>query len=210
MRVTKNDRLAQTLLSEMMDEINENREGQHPSITDLIDCLTKTFYNTYSPVEHSEKTKLYFLIGLGLERSLLIKRKGQPTYGETEGIHWHVDSVDEGLLELKSTRKNPKQGEEGWSERWLKQIKGYLRAIGENEADLAVVYLIQPEFHVWRITFDKLELDIHWNWLQQRRAVWETAKATNIPPKAFTYNESWECEGCQYKVLCDIKSRRGE
>lgn len=202
--------LEDKLLDEMMEEIEEDRTAMHPSVTDLIDCLTKTYYNAQSArPPHTKRTKLYFLIGLGLERALLVKRKGEPTYGVTEGIHWHVDSLDEGLIELKSTRANPNKGEDGFSERWLRQIKSYLSAIGQGTVDLAIVYLIQPEFAVYRLTFDQHELDMNWSWMKLRRDVWNRHQEEGTSPKAFTYNEDWECRDCAYKLICETKSRMG-
>lgn len=211
MNVTRNDALTSELLREMFEETRENREGQHPSVTDLIGCLTKSYYDTEpgNDLEPNDKTKLYFLIGLGLERALLVSRKGMPTYGETDGIHWHVDSLDAGLLELKSTRANPNKGADGFSERWLKQIRSYLKANDLHEVDLAIIYLIQPDFTVYRITFDQWELDTHWEWMKTRRDVWNMAKATKTPPKAFKWNEDWECKECAYKVICELNANLG-
>jgi len=201
----------------MMEEIKENREGQHPSVTDLIDCLTKTYYDS-EPSNHLEinnKTKLYFLIGLGLERSLLVSRKKLPIYGVTEGIHWHVDSLDEGLLELKSTRISPKNAPDNFSQRWMKQVKSYLVANGLKECDLAVIYLVQPEFVVWHLAFDSMELDIHWEWMKRRRDVWNEAKTTRVPPKAYEWNaeggpNSWDCKECSYKIICELNKGMGK
>lgn len=211
MRVTHNDALAETLLNELMKEIDENRKSMHPSVTDLIYCLTKSYYNTQEDRPgHSFKTKLYFLIGLGLERSLLTARKGQPTYGVFEGIHYHLDSIDEGLLELKSTRANPKKMEAGeFSESWLRQAKSYCKAVGVTEFDLAVVFIIQPEFTVYRIKFDQREIDDHWAWMKARQEVWETAVKTNEAPASFQYNEQWECRDCAYLLLCQTRNRLG-
>lgn len=198
----------------MMAEIKEDREGQHPSVTDLIGCLTKSYYDTDASnnLEPTDKVKLYFTIGLGLERNLLVSRKNKPIYGETDGIHWHVDSLDEGILELKSTRMSPKNHLEGYdfSERWLRQMKSYLRANGLKEVDLAILYLIQPDFHVFRLSFSDFELDTHWEWMKMRRDVWNEAKLTKTPPKAFTWNEDWECKDCVYKLLCELNASIGK
>lgn len=213
MNVTRNDRLAETLLDEMMKEISEDREGQHPSVTDLIGCLTKSYYDTEetNTLTLNFKTKLFFLIGLGLERNLLVSRKKYPIYGETDGIHWHVDSLDEGLLELKSTRMSPKTIEEGkWSDRWMRQVKSYLRANNLLHVDFAIIFLIQPDFIAYRLTFSQFELDTHWEWMKSRRDVWNQAKATRTPPKAFAWNEEWECKECPYKLLCELKGSMGE
>lgn len=219
MKVQRNDHLASELLSEMMRDIAGDREGMHPSVTDLIGCLTKAWYDNEAggraKIEPTDRTKLYFIIGLGLERALLVDRKVTPTYGETDGIHWHVDSLNsggarDGLLELKSTRANPNKGEEGLSDRYIKQVKSYLAANKLREVDLAIIYLIQPEFIVWHITFDQFELDMHWEWMKYRRDEYNRAKAANEPPKAFQWNEEWECKDCAYKILCELNQSLGK
>lgn len=211
MQVTRNEQLASTLLDEMMKEISEDRAGMHPSVSDLIGCLTKSYYDTEpgGNLEPNDKTKLYFTIGLGLERNLLVSRKETPVYGVTDGIHWHVDSLDGGLIELKSTRANPSKGEGGISDRWLRQIKSYLKANDLTEVDLAVIYLIQPDFIVWHLSFEQWELDEHWRWMQNRKDMWETAKATRTPIPAFSTNEDWECKDCAYKLLCELNASMG-
>jgi hypothetical protein len=216
MRVTNNDQLASELLSEMMTEIEEDRRAMHPSVTDLIDCLTKTYYNSsVEKMDFTEQTKIMFLIGLGLERNLLVSRKTEPVYGETDGIHWHVDSIDHGLIEMKSTRANPKKADAGeFSGRWLRQVKSYCVANNVRHVDIAVVYLIQAQFKVYRLEFDQMELDIHWRWMRERRDRWNKAKEENQAPEAFKWNDgeskdSWECRDCQYKIICELKGSLG-
>lgn len=213
MNVVRNDGLARELLAEMWEEIQEDRTGQHPSVTDLIGCLTKSYYDTEetNTLEHNDKTKMFFLIGLGLERALLVKRKETPVAGVTDGIYWHVDSIDQGLLEVKSTRANPKRIEGGdWNERWMRQIKSYLKGVGETHADFAIVYIIQAQLDAYRLTFSQFEIDTHWEWMKVRRDVWVKAKADKKSPKAFHWNEKWECDECPYKVLCELKASMGE
>lgn len=209
--IQENTHLTSKLLAEMMENISEDRSAQHPSVTDLIDCLTKTFYNSEmgSALEYTDQTKAFFLIGLGLESALLARRKEQPVYGEKDGIHYHVDSLDDGLIEVKSTRASVKNTEAGMSERWLRQIKSYAVTTGRQHLDVAVVYLIPGEFKVYRVVFEPVELEVHWQWMQHRRDVWNQAKLTQTPPEAFKWNEDWECKGCQYKMICDMKAARG-
>jgi hypothetical protein len=210
--IQKNERLADELLDELMEEILEpERKEQHPSVTDLIRCLTQSYYNSRPDApDFTKKTKIFFTTGLGLERALLMKRKDVPTYGVTEGIHWHTDSLDHGLVELKSTRMSVKRlEEEGLPGYWLKQIKSYLKSVGMLQVDLAVIYLIPAEFTVYRLTFEQMEIDMHWEWMKERRDEWNRAKESGQAPKAFAWNESWECTDCQYKLVCQMKERAG-
>lgn len=208
--IKPNDELANKLLSEMMSDIAEDRSNQ-PSVTTLIDCLTKTFYNQQmgSALEYTDQTKMYFLIGLGLEQALLTRRKEQTTHGVKDGIYFHVDSIDDGLIEVKSTRSSVKNTEANFSTRWLRQTMSYAVALGVTFLDVAVVYLIPAEFKVYRVEFDEIELAMHWAWMETRRDVWNQARETETSPKAFHWNEEWECKGCQYKIVCDMKAGRG-
>ena len=211
MYFTRNDQLSDELLDEMMEDDREDRSAMHPSITDLMYCLTKTMYDSQADrAGHTRQTKVYFLIGLGLERALLVRRKNDPTYGETDGIHWHVDSIDKGLFELKSTRIDPKKAAAGdFNERWLKQIRGYLGATGRTSADIGIVSLIQAQFDVYRLVFEQAEIDAEWDWFKERRDIWNFWKGQDkvVPP--YTTNESWECKDCAYKLICQTRSRLG-
>lgn len=212
LNIKKNDELASSLLREMYREYSEDRAGMHPSVSDLIYCLTKSYYNSLEvgKLEPPDKTKLYFLIGLGLEASLLTARKLKQTYGTYEGIHYHVDSQDQGLLELKSTRMSPKTIEEkGPSAGWIKQAKSYCKATGVTSFDLAIVHLIQPQFDVYRVSFEQRELDSHWEWMLERKQVWDRAKEVGEAPAAFQHNEEWECKECPYLLVCQTKNRMG-
>jgi len=201
-----NDQLTEDLLDELMEEIDEDRTDMHPSVTDLINCLTKSYFDNLQKLPLTTKTKVFFFVGLGLERALLLKRKGIPTYGKTEGIHWHVDSLDHGLLELKSTRAGKKRHlEEDFPWRYMAQVKSYLKATGNTEVDLAVVYLIQADFQVYHLTFTQDEIDDHWFWMQSRKAVWDKAIEDKEAPESFKWNQEWECKDCQYKIICDLR-----
>ncbi len=210
--VRPNDELTSKLLTEMMEGISEDRSAQHPSVTDLIDCLTKTWYNSEvgSALEFTDQTKVFFLVGLGLEEALLTRRKQMPVSGKYEGVFFHVDSLDGGLIEVKSTRASVTKTEGQFPDRWMKQIKSYAVTTGVHFLDVAVVYIIPGEFKVYRVEFDGIELQVHWEWMKHRRDVWLQAKENNQPPEAFKWNEEWECKGCQYKILCELRSSMGQ
>lgn len=211
MLIRENQELTSTLLAEMMEGISEDRSAQHPSVTDLIDCLTKTYYNSElgSKLEYTDQTKVYFLVGLGLEGALLTRRKENPVAGQKDGIFYHVDSLDGGLIEVKSTRASVNRTEEKFSDRWLRQTKSYAKATGVSFLDVAVIFLIPGEFKVYRVEYDGIELDVHWEWMKHRRDVWLKAKELKRSPEAFRYNEEYECKGCQYKMICDVKAGQG-
>lgn len=209
MHVQKNDQLGNDLLDEMMAEIEEDRSGMHPSVTDLIYCLTKGFFSQYQPIVHNPQTKMFFITGLGLERALLAKRKEQALYGEFEGIHYHVDSKDDTLIELKSTRMSQKVLEErGFPDNWLVQTKSYCKAVGVNKVDLAVIFLIPAKLEVYHITYEDWELDENWALMKARRDRWNQAVAEGVPPEPFKWNQEYECKDCQYSMTCRVLSNK--
>ena len=202
MRFQRNEGLEESLLDEMLERNRDERV--QPSVTTLIYCLTKGYYDNTMKIQPSRKTKLYFVIGLGLE-SVLVKPKGIQAEGERDGIHYHIDSLDyESLFELKSTRQGPKSTPNEFSPAWHKQIKGYLYASDSGtKATLAVLHIIQPGIAVWELEYEQGEIDYNWAWLLERKVVWDQAIETNTPPTPFQYNEDWECRECVYKTLCE-------
>lgn len=210
LKVQINDQLANTTLDEMMAEIDEDRTNMHPSVTDLTRCLTQTYLNRHQKANFTRQTKNFFLIGLGLERALLVARKKEETYGENLGIHYHVDSRDEGLFELKSTRASKKKMDEGdFPESWLKQTMSYLNLIGGNTVDLGVVFLIPAQFEVYRLTFEQRELEENLMWLLSRRDEYNKAVESGVPPESYKWNQEYECKNCQYSIVCQLRSGLG-
>lgn len=217
MRVTRNPELATELLDEMWAEYSEDRTGQHPSASDLHFCLTKTWLDWKATVETdtpspalNQGTKVMYLIGLGLERSLLIKRRtGANPTGEHDGIFWHADLMQDGhLLELKSTRANKKKFDAGeFPLMHVRQMKTYCVANGVSSCDYGVVFVIPAEFEVYHLEFDADELATHWMWMKERKTVWNLSTHLDKPPTPFSHNEAWECkigDGCRWQLFCTL------
>lgn len=82
------------------------------------------------------------------------------------GKRLHRPAVHEVKLTYKSTKTVGDLTEE-WM--WLMQCKGYAKAIGARDVFLHVLYVcgdymrpIQPQRHVWHITFTQAEVDEAW------------------------------------------------
>lgn len=216
-----------TILNALMDEIYEDREDQFPGVTSLIYCITKTYWEQkHGKAEPDRTTKLYFSIGLGLERALLKEQKltGELS-GEHEGIFYHIDglAVDE-VVELKSTRisnrtkidKSITKRVDGnyrdvdfidMPESWIRQIMAYCKVKNTLKAKLVVIHVIQPDIRVWDVEFTQKEIDTNWEWLQKRRQVLWLGLENNRPPTPFEYNMDWECEKCPWALLCGVESK---
>ena len=209
MQFHRNEQLETQLLDEMMAEISDDsRKLNQPSITSLIYCLTKGYYDEVYGQTPDRKTKLYFTIGLGLERNLLVARKHTATEGCYEGIYYHTDAINESsLMEMKSTRMKPGDAP-SMSDNWKQQILGYLKCIGATEADFVTLHLIQPDIRAWHLEFTQEEISINWSYLMYRKSIWEYARRKEEPPAAFTYNQDYECKNCNWKLLCDARSNQ--
>ena len=214
MKVSKNDALAKQLLDEMVAEKIEDRSGQHPSVTDLLRCLTASWWDAHRTVEHGKKKEIYFLLGIGLEKSLLAARKQNPTAGKSEGIFYHVDDFDYGLIEVKSYRGSVKKvelpdGTFQLPDYYIRQVMSYCVMLGVSECDLGIIYIIPAEFEVYHIQFDEMELSFHRKWMHARRDVWEAAEIAEKAPESYRHNQDWECKDCQYKLLCETRGSGG-
>lgn len=224
MNFTRNDQLAEELLRKIAkSQQGEDRTFQHPSVTDLIQCLTKSFYNMQEPVEESAQTNLYYLIGLGVEKALIGGLQHTKANGEFEGVFYHLDSLDAGSaeggwFELKTTRISPdatKNNPLSGIERYLapghgfglNQILAYAKTQNLRELDFGIVYLIQAKFEVWRVSFTQEEIDTHWEWMQIRKGVFNKAMEDNWPPEQYQWNQDWECKNCSYVLRCELKQR---
>ena len=209
MIVTRDEAFEDLLLDEMVEAYKEDRSGQHPSISDLVKCVTKSWYDMRSGgAVHSRQTKLFFAIGIATEHALLAGRREQTAAGEHEGIWYHIDNLQgvDAIVELKTTRKSMKGYEENIPSAHLKQIKGYLKTQGMLKVKYAVVFLIPAEIIAWELEFTQEEVDEQWAWFQERKDAYNQAVAEDVAPEAFKWNEDWECKGCSYKMLCDANS----
>jgi len=209
MKATRDDGYTDAIIDEMMAGFDDGREGMHPSVTDLIYCLTKGWYNTRpgGGAGHGKQTKVFFLIGLGTEQALMSKVGGNKPAGVYEGVFYHIDRVTGDVMdELKTTRKSLKGYEDKVPQNHLQQIQGYLKTQGLLKCKYTVVFLIPASVVTWELEFTQEEVDSNWDYLQGRRQVWLEYENSPTPPPAYTYNQAWECKDCPYKVLCDYHS----
>lgn len=222
--------LANRLLTDMNTELvqsgTERAKGIH--VSQLIYCLTRSYYDQVSPLPLNPGETLLFSTGLGLEAVLLRPHRKAAT-GETEGIHWSVDGLDyeelTPLSEFKSTRLSANRGPEDLPATWVKQLLAYMYGTGEGEAILAILHLMGsyappfPTLKCWHMYATKEEIQANWGWLQKRKKILEEHLAKGIQPKQFTYNEDWECTTgpCRYLLICqarqsieDLRKQLGE
>ena len=204
----------------ILDDIKREVRGKPkplPHVTELIYCLTRSYYNRFRPLPPTVAETTIFAVGIGLERVLLRPHK-QNIAGEIEGIHFEADFIEYGKLvgELKSTRLSAKKEPSEFPQTWLKQTLSYAYALSrylkvpiEEAAILAVLHLMGnyappfPTLKVWKLLFSQEEVIDNWKWLLGRKEVYLAHIAENKVPQQFQFNEKWECEHCPYKILCD-------
>ena len=180
----------------------EPREGLHAS--DLIYCLTRSYWNKVDPLPSSETDVLRFSVGLGLERVIIQFGASRPVGSfEEDGIILTPDFILQGLhSELKTTRSAPGK----WSDTWVRQIAAYCYATEQLAYNLIVLHIIQPQVKAYRLFFTQEELEEQWGDILSRKEVLTTALETQTPPQEFQWNEDWECAGCKYKLRCDLSA----
>ena len=179
-------------------------------MSELIRCLTLSWFERNEPTPLTEKQLAYFSIGFALE-DVFLRDPGEleMTSEQIDGIWLTPDYVDlSGIgVDLKSTRMYfDKNGvpSKGWPESWLKQFMGYAKYLGITEYGVAVMQLIKADFVVGTFTFTPEEIEANWQWLVNRKVVLDFHMAAGEPPAPFVYNQDWECNNCARRLKCGV------
>lgn len=227
MLVTRNQPAEIELLTDMYQAMYEPDRHQ-PSVSGMIYCLTKTFYENEMvipnadgslPNHRNERQLLLFASGLGLEKVLLAGKQVSAS-GIYEGISWHADHIgdDSSFYEIKSTRKRtPREDETAeldiLSDGWKKQILAYFKVSGLTSGRLAVLHLMGdykppfPQLRVYEMQASQDEIDDNWDWILSRALTYKQFVELGQAPEPFRHNEPWECENCNWKMLCEARSK---
>lgn len=205
------------MLASLEDQLRGDAIPKHlPHVTELIYCLTRSWYNRFQPVHISQREVTIFLLGSLLEVILLQKQKYH-VGGIVDGISFESDFIaayDDIPGELKTTRmsasRDPSMPTDkgGLPQTWIKQILSYMRCLDVREMSLVVFFLLGdykppfPSLKAWRVVADIEEIVRNWIWLEDRRDTYLLAVERAIPPTPFEHNEEWECENCPYLFYC--------
>jgi hypothetical protein len=204
------DQLYQDIIMRVRELSGIRSAGIH--VTELIYCLTKSYYERTSPLPITRQSALTMAMGIGLERTIIPieKRVGS---AEKDGIDYSPDFWYHGTepAELKTTRMSTKKTiERTFPETWVQQIKCYCYAMGKNKYHLGVVHLLgnyHPPFpSLLAVTFEftDQELQEQWDYILFRKKAFLDAAAQFKPPDAKRWSQDWECEYCQYKERCGL------
>lgn len=212
MELVEDPALRQSILDILVEEykLHEPRSGIHAS--DLIYCITKSYWNKVDYQPPTESESMMFSIGLGLERVIIQFGATRVAPLFVEGVHLSPDFLINSIhSELKTTRF----GVGKVPDTWIKQVMAYCYATDIPIYNLAVLHIIQAQLIAYRVVFTQEELEENWGWMLNRKEVLEDAlhtyvedqshnPASLIHPREFTFNEDWECGYCRYKLRCDL------
>ena len=197
--------LRDILLQRVVDQygLDKQREGIH--LSDMIYCLTKSYYDKTNWAAWGEHEKVLFAIGFALERVFIMDK--QETI-ELDGVVMTPDAfLGEEGFDLKSTRmwqdKATGAPKRGWPEGWLKQFMGYAKASGRTTWAVGIIYLGGAELEAGVLEFGQEEIDANWDWVMGRKEVLESALKDNEAPTAYQYlSFPGECSNCRYLDRC--------
>jgi len=186
-----------------------------PHVTELIYCLTRSWYDRFDYIPLAPKEVVLFSIGVELGKGLLRKHR-QEVDGVLDGIHWSIDFMDaekqphspspsmiDRLGELKSTRMSPKKQPADFPVTWTKQLLAYMKANDSLTAIYTVIYVQPAILKTWEVTATQQEVDANWEWMLARKETYMDFIGQGQAPTPFQYNEDWECRHCRYRLVCD-------
>ncbi len=185
-------------------------------ITELIYCLTSSYWGKIMPLPYAKQQALTMALGIGLERVVIPEdKRAKP--GTCEGVDYSPDFWyrEELPSELKTTRMSTKKTiERAFPETWMQQIQGYCYAEKKLMYGLSVVHLMGgykppfPEILAVKFLFTQQELKDNWDYLMWRKTVYIQSFADQIPPTPTKWCQDWECKNCRYAtsaIHCNIK-----
>ena len=197
-------------------ELNNASRSAGIHLTELIYCLTDSYWDRIMPLPINKSEALTMGLGIGLER-FLIPEDMRAIPGTKDGIDYSPDFWYRGKMpsELKTTRMSSRKTiEREFPETWMQQIKGYCYARGETEYGLSVVHLMGnykppfPEILSVKFKFTQLELQEAWDFLLYRKTVYINAFADQKPPTPTRWAKDWECKNCRYaesSIHCNLR-----
>jgi len=189
-----------------------------PHLTELVYCLTRSYWDRRDPVPPNEREILLFALGWGLERLLLIGER-KAAAGCSEGIYYSPDflAFTDLPAELKTTRMSTRRinSAADLPVTWQRQILGYMHCLGVTEYELAILFILGdykppfPQLIGYRLSATPEEVASNWQWLLARKELYLTCLAEHIPPPPGHVCEEWECKECRYALRCEAERRKG-
>ena len=219
MQVAENPKVTKLITNHLIDmyHLVDRREGIH--ISSLIGCLTRSFFDTSEgKIDPTPEELQLFALGYALQDVITPKKALTPLI-QLEGITYRPDftikMTKTDFYEIKTTRMSQNKGDNfDFPEAWLEYMKGGCFMSNRNDYDLAVWFLMgnyKPPFPTikgYHFTFDDDELNDNWDYITQRKFIYESCLADGTPPAPYKWNKEYECKNCRYKLVCDTLSMR--
>lgn len=216
-----------TLLKEE-HRLAEQREGMH--VSDLVYCLTKSYWKHTDPLPPSDDEVVMWSIGWGLERVLIPRLHVAPI--TVDGITGTPDFALHGVpADLKSTRMavessagcavcgEPYVGHSKTKhghvyekappvqfvmpEGWVRQFMAYTHMLDTHRFIVVVVHLIPAVMKEYTLHFTEGELEDNWQWMLDRKSMLEWM-LENKDPRPFESNMEYECANCSRLLDCQL------
>lgn len=210
MEFVRNPRLEAEIYDRLGKEYLTERK-EFPHVTQVVYCLTRSWRDLIMPKPLTDKEKVLFAVGWGLERVMLPQTKIESVKVGTLWMTPDFISLQDGPADLKTTRAYPGADglpKKGPPETWIEQFKAYSvkfgkpRPDGSVEFSVVIVYLNPAELVAGTFIFTQEELKKNWDYLEERAAVLIASIESFKPPTPFKYNKVWECEHCRYLADC--------
>lgn len=200
--------IVEKVLQQLSDsyQLSGQREGIH--CTDAIYCLRKTFWNKTCPLPPAPIESMHFLVGLGLQDTLLGKPSPSPKI--RDGIWVSADYLEAGMyLELKTTMMGEKRlNDHDFPEGWIKQLKAYCYVYERHSIVLLVFPLLSKKVLSYVFTFTDEELAENWDWIWTRARELEICLEKSELPKSKGFD--FECKDCRYRLRCQVEDSKEE
>ncbi len=203
MKVSENLVLYEQIKSTIWARVVKERKDWH--LSDSIWCARKTYFRKKKLAPPpSMRQLMLWTMGYAFQDWLFPNNKEQEI--EVDGV---VCTPDVSLgIEVKSTRGSEAKFNIYEADSWLKQIKGYCKALGKREYDLVPLFLCgdyKPPFPSLPIPshleFTQQEIDDNWLEVLGRKGLVEAClEQSRVPPANYKY--PWECKDCECKCLC--------
>ena len=211
MNITEDIDFRQVLINRIAEREFSVRTGVHCS--DLIYCLNKQALRRLYPVPDTDKQVLLYSIGWATQRWLTGKDK-DVAEKEVDGIIVTCDDMYEGCpWELKASYQSSNRPIEQ-NMNWVHQIQAQCYVMESLVAYLSRFELMgnwkikegdRPTLHTYKLEFTQEELDRNWQWLRERKALFQTVlDSGEILPKVLSLpsGQAYECQYCNYKEEC--------
>ena len=222
-----NDELKARLIKEIKLKLAEDTRDFETEIhlSDLTRCITKSFWQrliatTQEGVQaHADsiddRSALFMYIGVMGEAvldELAPERESRQFQGITARADWEIG--EEEFLELKTTRIYVRQENKvktwpskGFPVEWIRRMAGYCWIYETQEWHLGMVLVVGGDIMTYTFKFGAEELIKYWaDFLKPRHEVLRNAIVSKLPPKAYRYNDDWECTVCPFKMFCDFQA----